>query len=152
MRMLGNIIWHFPFFGFLTALFTFLLGLIFTLLVVSAPLGLGLIQYSKFLLAPYSYAMVSESDLNTNVNPLWKAFSTVIMILYLPIGILVSLVAVLQIACLFFSIIGIPVAIPLARTLGVLLNPVGKVCVPIAVSAAMQARREQEQVNAYMNR
>ena len=30
MKTLGNILWHFPFLGFLSALYTFILGLIFT--------------------------------------------------------------------------------------------------------------------------
>ena len=32
MRTLGNVLWHFPFFGFLTAAFYWLLGLLLTLL------------------------------------------------------------------------------------------------------------------------
>ena len=48
MRTLGNILWHFPFFGFVTALLAFLVGTLLTLLVIPAPIGLGLIQLSKF--------------------------------------------------------------------------------------------------------
>lgn len=52
MRTLGNILWHFPFLGFLSALGTFLLGVILLITIIGAPLGLGLIQLSKFLLCP----------------------------------------------------------------------------------------------------
>ncbi|MDR4025806.1 MAG: YccF domain-containing protein, partial [Bilophila sp.] len=51
MRLLGNILWHFPCFGFLMSLFSFIVGAILTVTVVGAPIGLGLIQYSKFALA-----------------------------------------------------------------------------------------------------
>ncbi len=54
MKTLGNILWHFPFLGFLSALYTLILGLIFTITVVGAPIGLGMIQHSKFLLTPFS--------------------------------------------------------------------------------------------------
>ena len=54
MRTLANILWHFPFFGFLTAFYTFLIGIFFTITVIGAPIGLGLIQHSKFLLSPFS--------------------------------------------------------------------------------------------------
>lgn len=151
MRMLGNILWHFPFFGFVTALLTFLTGLLFTALVITAPIGLGLIQFSKFLLAPYSYAMVKESDLNVKAHPLWKSLSFILMILYFPFGLFFALMAVLQVGALFLSIIGIPAAIPIAKSLGTYLNPVGKVCVPVGVSSALEARREQAQADAYLN-
>ena len=151
MRLFGNILWHFPFFGFITALLTFLIGLLFTILIIPSPIGLGLIQFSKFLLAPYSYSMVSKADLNIKEHPLWKTFSTIIMILYFPIGLIIAFCAAIQVGLLFLSIIGIPAAIPIAKSLGVFLNPVRKVCVPIAVSNAVQARKEQEQVSSYLN-
>jgi uncharacterized membrane protein YccF (DUF307 family) len=53
MRTFGNIIWHFPFLGFLTAASTFLLGLLFLVTVVGAPIGLGLMELGKFFLAPF---------------------------------------------------------------------------------------------------
>ena len=48
MRTLGNVLWHFPFFGFLTALLTFLCGLILMILVIPAPIGRGLVEHAKF--------------------------------------------------------------------------------------------------------
>lgn len=64
MRALGNVLWHIPFLGFLTALVVLLLGLVLTASIVAAPIGLGLIQYAKFLFWPFGNAMVSKSDLN----------------------------------------------------------------------------------------
>ena len=52
MRILGNILWHFPFFGFVNAAVNWLLGLLLTITVVAAPIGLGLMEFGKFLLAP----------------------------------------------------------------------------------------------------
>ena len=37
MRLLGNILWHFPCFGFVTSLFSFLAGILLTVTVVGAP-------------------------------------------------------------------------------------------------------------------
>lgn len=131
MRLLGNILWHFPFLGFINAFFTFLTGLLLTVLVIPSPIGLGLIQYSKFLLAPFSYRMVAKSDLNIKQHPLWQAFSFVIMLLYLPIGLILAIVTIVQICGLFVSIVGIPAALALLGGLGTILNPVNKVCVPV---------------------
>lgn len=130
MRTLGNILWHFPFLGFLSAAFYWLLGLLLTLLVVTAPLGLGLMEFGKFLLAPFGNEMVSKSDLDMPQNPLWRAYSTLVMILYLPFGVVFVIVNALQVFALCLSIVGIPVALVIAKSLGTVLNPVNKVCVP----------------------
>lgn len=73
MRTLGNILWHFPFFGFVTAAFYWLLGLLLTLLIVTAPIGLGLMEFGKFLFAPFGNAMVRKADLKVIQNPVWRA-------------------------------------------------------------------------------
>ena len=46
MRTLGNIIWNIPFLGFVTAALVFLIGLLFVVTIIAAPIGLGLIQSS----------------------------------------------------------------------------------------------------------
>ena len=78
MRTLANILWHFPFFGFISALFSFILGCILVISVIGAPIGLGLIQHSKFLLSPFSSAMISDSKINKDKNLLWKSFGIII--------------------------------------------------------------------------
>nr|MBZ4218943.1 hypothetical protein [Chlorobium sp.] len=98
MKTLGNILWHFPFFGFFSAILVYLLGFILTVTVVAAPIGLGLMEYGKFLFAPFGHAMISKSDLNVKQNPAWKAYSTIVMIIYLPLGLILALIAVFQVA------------------------------------------------------
>ena len=129
MRTLANILWHFPFFGFLTAFYTFLIGFFFTITVIGAPIGLGLIQHSKFLLSPFSKKMVSDSVANKEKSFIWKIMEVIAFLLYLPLGILASIVTVLQILFLCITVIGIPVAIVLAKSLSTYFNPVGKICV-----------------------
>lgn len=140
MRTLGNILWHVPFLGFLTAAFYWLLGLLLTLLVVTAPLGLGLMEFGKFLLAPFGNEMVSKASLNVKQNPVWEAYSTIVMILYLPFGVVFVILNAIQVFALCFSIVGIPVALVIAKSLGTVLNPVNKVCVPSAVAEEMARR------------
>ena len=130
MRVIGNILWHFPFLGFLNALFAFLLGGLLTLTVVAAPIGLGLIQYSKFLLLPFSYDMVTVADLGIRQNPIWRVYSAVIMVLYLPFGLIAFIGGLLQAVGLTLTIIGIPAALVIIKSLPTYLNPVGKKCVP----------------------
>ncbi|MDR2765746.1 MAG: YccF domain-containing protein [Tannerella sp.] len=149
MKALGNILWHVPFLGFLSALITFLLGGLLVITVIGAPIGLGLIQLSKFLLAPFSSAMVSKTDLNVEQNPLWKTFGVIVRILYFPIGLFLSIVTIFQIVGLFISLVGIPVALVLTKALGTYFNPVNKICVPVAVKAKLDQKKADEEASKY---
>ena len=151
MRTLGNILWHIPFLGFLSALGTFLVGGLFVITVIGAPIGFGLIQLSKFLLTPFSSAMISKSDLGVEQNKLWKSFGFIVRILYFPFGLFLAFVTMLQIAGLFISLIGIPVALVLAKSLGTYFNPVHKTCVPKAVKDELEQRKAKEQVEKHLN-
>jgi uncharacterized membrane protein YccF (DUF307 family) len=151
MRTLGNILWHVPFMGFLSALFTFLIGGLFMVTVIGAPIGLGLIQLSKFLLAPFSHSMVSKTELQTEQNPLWKTFGLIVRIVYFPFGLFLSAATILQIAGLFITLVGIPVALVLAKSLGTYFNPINKTCVPKAVKDELERRRAEEQVKKHLS-
>lgn len=129
MRILGNIIWHIPFLGFVSAFLTFLIGGLLTLTVVAAPIGFGLIQLSRFLLAPFTNVMADRSAMSEEDNKAWKVYGYIVRILYLPIGLILSAIVLVQTVLMFFSIVGIPVAIVLAKSLSTYFNPVHKVCV-----------------------
>ena len=151
MRTLGNILWHFPLFGFVQAALTWLLGLILTITVVAAPIGRGLMEYGKFLFAPFSKSMISRSALNEKQNDAWKAYSTIITVIYIPFGLVLAIIAVLQIAGLFASLAGIPLAIVLAKSLGTFFNPVNKKCVPQAVAAELERRASAGAVERHLS-
>ena len=149
MRTLGNILWHIPFLGFLSALGTFLIGLLLVITIVGAPLGLGLIQLSKFLLTPFSNVMVSKNDFNAEQNKLWQSYGIIVRILYFPFGLALSIVTVFQIAGLFLTVLGIPVALVLAKSLGTYFNPVNKISVSKAVAEEITARKAKEEVSRH---
>lgn len=150
MRKLANIIWHVPFLGFINALFTFLLGSVLVLTVIGAPIGLGLIQLSKFLLTPFSSEMVSKKDLNKEQNKLWNSYGIIVTIIYFPFGLGLAIITIFQIALLFVSIVGIPVALILSKSLSTFFNPVNKKSVPRAVAKELEKRKAQGQVNQYI--
>ena len=131
LRTIANILWHIPFLGFLNALGAFLLGLLLTVLVVTSPIGLGLLSYAKFLMFPFSTEMVPASEAGISRNPLWAAYSTILMILYLPFGLFFFVFGIMQCICLALTIVGLPLAYIIAKSLTTYLNPVGKVCVPV---------------------
>ena len=148
MRTLGNVLWHFPFFGFLSALGTFILGGILVLLVITAPIGRGLIEYSKFLLAPYTKKMIRRKDLGGQADGLWNRYESIVGILWLPIGILMALLVAIQTGLMFLSIIGIPIAVVLAKSIGTYLNAVGKVCVNREVADELAREKAQKAISA----
>lgn len=150
MKTLGNILWHFPFLGFVSAIVVYLLGLIFTATVIAAPIGLDLMEFGKFLFVPFGHAMVSKSDLNIAQNKGWKAYSTIIMIVYLPFGVILAALAIFQVSCLFITIVGIPVALVVAKSLGTFLNPVNKKCVHSALVDEIERRKAEAQVSKHL--
>ena len=147
MRTLGNILWHVPFLSFVTAALYWLLGLLLTALVVTAPIGLGLMEFGKFLLVPFGRAMVDNKDLKGERNAAWQAYSTIIMILYIPFGLVFVVFNAIQVVLLCLSIVGIPVALVIAKSLGTVLNPVNKVCVPSAVAEEMARRNARAEID-----
>ena len=147
MRALGNVLWHFPFFGFVSATVTFLLGLLLTATVIAAPIGLGVMELGKFMFLPFGHALVKKSDLVESRSKAWQTYSTVIMILYLPFGLVLSVIAALQVIGLCITIIGIPVGIVIAKSIGTYFNPVDKKCVPQAVADELERRKAQAQIN-----
>ena len=149
MRLLGNILWHIPFLGFVDAIIVYLLGLLLTITVVAAPLGLGLMEYGKFLFAPFSHAMISKSDLNIEQNALWQGYSFIIMLIYLPLGLILAIIGIFQAIGLALTIVGIPVALVVVKSLGTYLNPVNKKCVDVTVAQEIDRQRAQEEINKY---
>lgn len=147
MKTLGNILWHIPFLGFVNAIMVYLLGLLLTATVIAAPIGLGLMEFGKFLFAPFGHAMVSKSELNIDQNKGWKAYSTIVMIIYFPFGLILCIAAIFQVVGLFITIIGIPAALVVAKSLGTYLNPVNKKCVAQAVRDELDKRKAQVEIS-----
>lgn len=152
MKTIGNILWHFPFFGFLTAAFTWLFGLLLTITVVAAPIGLGLMEYGKLLFWPFGNAMISKTQLEGEQNKAWKTYSLIVTIIYFPFGLFLTVCAVLQVFALCITIVGIPAAMVVAKSLTTYLNPVNKQCVHSAVVAELDRRKAQTQVEKHLGK
>ena len=151
MKVLGNILWHIPFLGFVTAILYWLLGGLLTITVIGAPIGLGLIEYSKFLLWPFGKAMVNKKELNMKQNKAWGTYSTIVRIIYFPFGFILAIVTIFQIVGLFITLFGIPMAIILAKSLSTIFNPVNKKCVSDAMVNELAQRKAVKELDALKN-
>ena len=148
-----NILWHFPFFGFLFAFFYALFGAILCCTVVLYPVGLGFFQIARFLLTPFSSALVTRKELDL-VRPEERstaaaAFSTVITILYFPFGLIAAAGALFAMIGEFLSIIGIPCGIVWFKALPAIFMPVDKICVPKAVADEIARIKAGDTVRRY---
>ena len=152
MKAFGNILWHFPFFGFMTALSNFILGGILTITIIGSPLGLGLVQLAKFQLTPFSKQMVDESLIGkTKPLPL-NILRVIVFIIYLPFGISLAIVTLIQICFLFISILGIPAAIVLSKSLSTYFNPIGKVCIDSDIVVELNQAKAKVKAEEILNK
>ena len=156
MRILFNVLWHFPGLGFIAAVLAFVLGLILSATVILSPVGLGLLEYGKFLLAPCSRNMVRRKDVEGDYrSETWRIWSTVIWVVYLPFGVLLSVLLVVDMALFLvaslLTIVGVPVAVfqayVIAKSLSTALNPVGKKCVHYLVAEEADRERAREKLD-----
>ncbi len=149
LRLIANIWWHVVCFGWLTAFLNLLVGVTFIITIIGIPVGLGLLQYSKFLLGPFNRVMVSKDDLGIKVSPLWRVFGIISWILYLPAGLVLFLITAIQIVLLCITIVGIPIAVVLAKSLGTYFKPIHKKCISVEVRDSLHPKSspvEEQQV------
>ena len=78
--------------------------------------------------------MISDSKLGKDKSTVWKVLSVIAFVIYFPIGVFISIVTIAQIMLLFVTIIGIPMAIILVKSLPTYFNPINKICVSVAVA------------------
>ena len=147
MRKIANLLWHFPFFGFIDAISAFIFGSLLVLTVVGAPIGFGLIQWSKFLFSPFTSEMIDKKDLKAEQNKLWQSFGFIVRIVYFPFGCLIAFGLLLQSIGLFISVIGIPLGLVVFKSISTAFNPVNKICVNRVVANELERRRNEEIIN-----
>lgn len=146
MKTLLNILWYFPFFGFMSAIGAGLLGVIMCITIVGIPIGLGLLQFSKFLFLPYGNAMVDKKDLEVlsqtdKHTGVYDIFALIVRILYFPFGLISCILMAIQGALCCITIIGIPIGLVIFRSLSTYFNPVNKVCVSETLAKQIELKK-----------
>lgn len=154
MRTLGNIIWHFPYFGWLRALIYAIGGLFWCITIIGIPLGVGLFQLSLFMLAPFSKGLVTRDELalltGEEQDSFVKTWSFVIRILYFPFGLIAAFGTVVTIGLEFGTLVGIPCGLAEAKALPTIFNPINKKCVPRVIAEEIERRKASNTLNKYM--
>lgn len=153
MKQVLNVLWHFPFLGFLWSLIYLVNGIVCCVTIILIPQGLGYFQFAKFLLWPNGYAMVSKAELGRlnerEQQTWWKVWCIVNRVLYFIPGCFMVVGMAVFAACEFITIIGIPCGLVWIKSLGTLFNPINKICVPKIVADKLEEARKQAQLNKY---
>lgn len=126
MRTLGNILW-FIIGGWWHALIWLLWGVLFCCTIVGIPIGKACFQYAKLIAFPFGKVVVRETFIKgkENVSGIRRFFGTLANIIWLPIGIFMFFMSIGTIILSCITIIFIPYAIILARSVKFTLWPVG---------------------------
>ena len=98
--------------------------------------------------------MIDKRELHPNKsgNILYAILCLIVRILYFPLGVLFFLWGIAQVVVMCCTIVLLPMAIPYAKSLSTFFNPVGKVCVPVAVMDELERRKAEKEVDAYLNK
>ena len=155
MRVLFNILWHFPGLGFLSAVLAYIFGLAFTATVVGTPIGLGLMQLGNYYFAPLTRRVVlREEVVGKYKSKGWRIWSNIVLVLYLPLGLVLFITSLLNIVLLIIvaipTVVGIVFLFPhvyaIANSLTTILNPVGRKCVYYVVAEEMERLKAREEL------
>lgn len=149
-----NVIWHFPLFGFLCSLVFAIAGVIWCCTIIFYPIGLGYFRIAKYLLSPFTSALVSQKDLelvrnDNDGNSFHTSYSKIIGILFIPFGILSAIGAIFHVIYCCFSIIGIPCAYVWFNALPAFFNPTDKICVPKEVADEIARLKSGAKLSAF---
>lgn len=126
MVSLINLIW-FVFGGFILGIIWYIIGLFFCITVVGIPLGRVCFEFGKLSMFPFGKEVIRETELkgSNNVSGIKKIFHVIINIIWLPIGLIFSLIYLVLGILSFITIIGIPIGIVYVRMGKFLLFPLG---------------------------
>lgn len=149
-----NVIWHFPLFGFLCSLVFAIAGVIWCCTIIFYPIGLGYFRIAKYLLSPFTSALVSQKDLelvrnDNDGNSFHTSYSKIIGILFIPFGILSAIGAIFHVIYCCLSIIGIPCAYVWFNALPAFFNPTDKICVPKEVADEIDRLKSGAKLSAF---
>lgn len=130
MRTIYNVLWYFPFLGFLIAIYAAIFGLVFLLLF---PIGKGLFQLAKFYTAPFSFDMKRRADVyHQDQVKTYGALGVLMLLFWFPFALILGFTLAIPFLAYGATVVFLPASIVIVRSLGFVFNPINAVCVPLA--------------------
>lgn len=126
MALLGNIIW-FLLGGWWNFLLYSAFGILCCITIIGIPIGKAMFQYAKLMVFPFGKVIVRETYIKgeENVSTIRKAGGVIANIIWLPCGVIMFLLSVVEMIACAVTIIMIPVAVVIAKSSTFLLWPIG---------------------------
>jgi len=146
---LFNLIW-FIVFGWWQALAYLVLSLLLAITIVGIPIAKSLLQFAKLSAFPFGKEIIKETELKgtDNVSGIRKVFGTIVNIIWLPIGFLMTIAYVISGIVSFVTIIGIPAGVVYIRSAKFVIWPIGAKCVSKKQAYAAAVANEIEKRNS----
>lgn len=135
MRTGANILW-FLLGGWALGLGWWIAAAIMAISIIGLPWTKACIEIGKLSFAPFGREVVSHSELTGESSLGLGAFRFLANLLWLPLGILLSIGHLFHGCLMFLTIIGIPLAIQDFKLAGISLFPVGKRVVSVELARA----------------
>ena len=127
MRSIYNVLWYFPFLGFLIAIYAAMFGLVFLFLF---PVGNGLLQLAKFYTAPFSFDMKRMADVcPSDQIKSYGALGVLMPMFWFPFALILAFTLAIPFLAYGASVVFLPASIVIARSLAFVFNPINATCV-----------------------
>jgi len=126
MAALGNVIW-FVFGGEFLALFWLAAAVFFAVTIIGLPIARACLEFAKLSAFPFGKEVIRETELKGvhNVSGIARFIYIILNIIWLPVGLFLTVVYFALGIILFITIIGIPAGIVFVRMGQFLLFPIG---------------------------
>jgi len=149
MASLVNLLW-FVFGGFILGIAWYIIGFVFYISIIGVPIGRACFEFAKLSMLPFGKEVIRETELKgkQNVSGVKKIFHLIINIVWIPIGIIFTLIYFTLGFLSFITIIGIPIGIVYVRMGKFLLFPIGARVVSKKQAYASAVANEIEKRNS----
>jgi uncharacterized membrane protein YccF (DUF307 family) len=142
---LGNVIW-FIFGGEIMALLWLIIGGVFYITVIGIPFGRACFEFAKLSAFPFGKEIIKDTELKgaSHISSARKVISTILNILWLIIGVPMTILYFILGIMSFITIIGIPVGVIYIRMGKFIIKPFGARVVSKRQAYASSAANEIE--------
>lgn len=144
-----NIIWFVVFFGWLQALIYLVLAGVFAVTIVGIPLAKAFFEFAKLSAFPFGKEIIKETELKGEgeISNTRRIGGTIVNLVWLPIGLILSIIHIVFGIIAFMTIIFIPVGVVYVRMGKFLIWPIGAKVVSKKKAYASAVANEIEKRN-----
>ena len=120
-----NLIWFITF-GWWQAIVCLILAALFAFTIIGIPIAKSLLQFAKLSAFPFSKEIIKENKIKTkNISNIKRIGSIIINTIWLPVGLILSIIYIILGLLSCVTIVGIPFGIVFIRSSKFVIWPIG---------------------------